>query len=425
MKTRHGKILTTVGEVLHLSEEDFQKVRTNRKKKDSTPEVTKNVNKSVSNVIVDFVNQHDDEQRTMNANTTTEYVLKENVDDVNRIWKTEEVTQFVNDCFEICTESHLDKTDGIETEITIDCRNPDRDDSNMECINDVQEDGLIQLNSPIYDNVEVTNNTDPVYHHNEDYQNEDSVSRVENYEHPQINRNNEILRTGDQEDNSIHILQNSNHDYHKLMYDGDNQDKSITYVHLKTKQAESVSSDKNNQIHDEEVIGKYTEDNVAVCTEVTSANVNILQTFDKAVENIPLNHDVILEERDHVSESVMSDLNILSANPTETNQPKIDQSQNSQYLYVCTEPLNKVMAQSKYINIPLRQIMWCRDKQNQLQMTEDNCRKIRVLSSEDVRAINIKQFDKQNTILLVSNDNLKNDTFQVEKDNITAKDMNR
>ncbi|XP_020296168.1 uncharacterized protein LOC109861073 isoform X2 [Pseudomyrmex gracilis] len=387
LKTRHGKILTTVGEVLHLSEEDFQKVRTNRRKKDSTPEMTTNVNEGASNVIVDFGNQHDDGQKTMNANTTTEYVLKENVDDVNRIWIKEEM-QFVNDCYEICTESHLDKTDGIETEITIDCKNPDRDDSNMECINDVQEDGLIQLNSPIYDNVEVTNNTDHIYQHNEDYQNEDRVSRVENYEHPQINCNNEILRTGeDQEDNSIHILQNSKHDYHKIMYNNrDNQNESTTYMHLKTKQAETVSSDKNNQIHDKEVIGKYTED-VAVCTEVTSANVNILQTFDKAVENIiPLNQDII-SEGDHVSESIVNNLNVFSANPTETNQPKTDQPQNSQYLYVCTE--NKVTAQSKYINIPLRPIMWCRDNQKQLQMTEDNGRKIRVLSSEDVKKSNI------------------------------------
>lgn len=33
LKTRHGKVLTTTGELLYLSEEDFRKVRTNRKKK--------------------------------------------------------------------------------------------------------------------------------------------------------------------------------------------------------------------------------------------------------------------------------------------------------------------------------------------------------------------------------------------------------
>ncbi|XP_012272293.1 uncharacterized protein LOC105695361 isoform X2 [Orussus abietinus] len=33
LKTRHGKVLTTTGELLHLSEEDFQKVRTNKRRR--------------------------------------------------------------------------------------------------------------------------------------------------------------------------------------------------------------------------------------------------------------------------------------------------------------------------------------------------------------------------------------------------------
>ncbi|XP_020706558.2 uncharacterized protein LOC105683399 isoform X2 [Athalia rosae] len=36
LKTRHGKVLTTTGELLHLSEEDFQKVRTNPKRRSET-----------------------------------------------------------------------------------------------------------------------------------------------------------------------------------------------------------------------------------------------------------------------------------------------------------------------------------------------------------------------------------------------------
>ncbi|XP_066582851.1 uncharacterized protein [Prorops nasuta] len=44
LKTRHGKVLTTTGELLYLSEEDFQKVRTSRKKRVYNTEVKATIN---------------------------------------------------------------------------------------------------------------------------------------------------------------------------------------------------------------------------------------------------------------------------------------------------------------------------------------------------------------------------------------------
>lgn len=457
LKTRHGKILTTIGEVLHLSEEDFQKVRTNRRKKDCIPETAINVDNVESNVLMDFGNHHDKMQIT---NSVEEYVLKENIKDINRNLETKATTQIVDKClesFEICSESN--KTDGIETEIDIDCRYSDKNDRNVkvERINDVEDD-LLQLKSP-YDNLKTTNDEENhiIYQHNiEDQEVYDCSNRIQWLEYSEIKCNNEILKKEDEEiENKINTdlselhknkLQESIHNYHKIVCDNDTQEKTAIYVHLKTEQAKT-SSNENNQTYDEKYNGhiiitqnndmneksnKYAntynvenkeciEGNSTLCTQIINADINILQTFNAAKEEImPQNQDNnILQENKCLSESIATDsietVNVSSKNSVKENQ-EIDQ-QNNQCLYVHADQLNRIIAQSRCINIPLHQIELYRDKQNQLQTKTDNCRKIRILDG-NLQAIDIKQSDKQNTILFVSNDHLKNGIFQIDKNSI-------
>lgn len=467
LKTRHGKILTTIGEVLHLSEEDFQKVRTNRRKKDYIPETAINVDNVESNVVMDFGNHHN---KTQITNSVEEYVLKENIEDINRNLETKATIQIVDKClesFEICSESQSNKTDGIETEIAIDCRYSDKNDRSVkvERINDIEND-LLQLKSP-YDNLKTTNDEEDhiIYQHNiedQEHNIEDEVydcnNRIQWLEYSEIKCNNEISKKEDEEiENKINtdlselhknkLLQESIHNYHKIVCDNDTQEKTAIYVHLKTEEAKTSSNRNNNHIYDEKYNGhittqnndvneksnKYvntynvenvqkecTEGNNTLCTQIINADINILQTFDAAKEVMPQNQDNhILQENKCLFESIATDsietVNVSSKNSVKENQ-EIDQ-QNNQCLYVHADQLNRIIAQSRCINIPLHQIELYRDKQNQLQTKTDNCRKIRILDG-NLQAIDIKQSDKQNTILFVSNDHLKNGIFQIDKNSI-------
>lgn len=464
LKTRHGKILTTIGEVLHLSEEDFQKVRTNRRKKDYIPETAINVDNIESNMIMDFGNH---EKTQIVTNPVEEYVLKENIEDINRNLETKAIIQNVDKClesFEICSESQSNKTDGIETEIAIDCRYFDKNDRSVkvERINNVEND-LLQLKNPFYNNLKTINNEENhiVYQHNIEDQDEvyNCSNRIQWLEYSEIKCNNEISKEeGEEIENKINtdfseelhqnkLLQESIHNYHKIVCDSDTQEKTAMYVHLQTEQVET-SSNENNQTYDEKYNGhiiitqnndmneksnKYantyntenkecTESNNTLCTQITNtSDINILQTFDAVKEEImPQNQDNnILQGSKCLSESIATDsiktINVSSQNSVKENQ-EIDQ-QNNQCLYVNANQLNRIITQSRCINIPLHQIELYRDKQNQLQTKTDNCRKIRILDS-NLQAIDIKQSDKQNTILFVSNDHLKNGIFQIDKNSI-------
>lgn len=450
---------------MHLSEEDFEKVRTNRRKKDCVSETTMNVDNIESNVIVDFGNYHDKTQIV--TNSIKEYVLKENIEDINRNLETKGTIQFVDKClenFEICSESQL-KTDGIETEIAIDCKYPDKNNKSVrvEHINGV-EDGLLQLKNPFYENLKIINNEENhiIYQHNIEEQNKvyNCSNKIQWLEYSEVKCNNETSKEEDGgiiEDrinidlseelhrNKLHVLQESIHNYHKIVCNSDMPDKTATYMHLETEQAETTSFNKNNQTcgekYDEHIIitqnndmneksNKYTYNaenkesagsNITLCTQITNTDVNILQTVDAVREEImPQNQDNnILRENECVSESIATDLietvNVSSKNSVKENQT-LDQQQVNQCLYIHTDQLNRIIAQSTCINIPLHQIELYGNKQNQLQTKADNCRKIRIL--DNLQAIDIKQPDKQNTILFVSNDHLKNGIFQIDRNSI-------
>ncbi|XP_012233055.2 uncharacterized protein [Linepithema humile] len=434
LKTRHGKILTTVGEVFHLSEEDFQKVRTNRRKKDCIPEAIMNVDDVASNVIVDFGNHYDKAQAV--TDPAEEYVLKEDIDDIDSNWETK------------------------------DCRYPDSN-IEMECINDGQN-GLLELKNSFYSNLKVTNNEEEeiAYQHNIEDQNKTfDCSNEISCEYSELHCNNEIVKVAEDEDvtthevnidfseeqnrSSSHVMQKPTHDYHyQGVYDNDMQEKFDPYVlkHLKTEEVETTSSEENNQKHDEkynthliitednavnEKFNKYANsfdienkecagNNIAFCAQIANTNVNIQQTIDEAEEEVTPQNNTPQENKCVCKYVATDSTRIVNVSTKETNM-KVDE-QNNRYLYIHTEPLNKI-TQSKCRNMPYK-IKLCRDQQNQLQAKEDSCKKIKVLNG-NLRAINIKQSEKQNAILLVSDDNLKDGIFQIDKSNISVEGLKR
>ncbi|XP_011351884.1 uncharacterized protein LOC105287796 isoform X2 [Ooceraea biroi] len=462
LKTRHGKILTTIGEVLNLSEEDFQKVRTSRRRKDvCAPQTTVN---AVSNAVVDYGKQNDEAQA---SSTMEECVMREDVNDINENWETKGTTRVLDKCFEdfeICSEPRLNKTDGTETEIIVDCRYPSRNGSNVsvECINSVQND-LLQVKNSLYDDLRVISSEEKhVYQHNISDQNKiDDCSDETEYEYSEVNCNDGTLKTKEHENmarceanldfpkeqdgSHSRVLHESTHDYHKIVYDGDKREESATYMHLKPELTEAASSSGDNQTRDDAHVSMTQDDsaserskncatsfdsenedrarnNIIFCTQIANANVNILQTADEAGGKVQQEQDNALQKNvseSDVTQSVES-MNVSSENLVEANH-KIDRQQTNRYLYVRPEPTNKIIAQNKCISIPLHQVKLYRNQQSQLKA---DCGKIRILNG-NVRAINIKQSDKQNAILLISGDNLKNGIFQIDKSSAVVKNLKR
>lgn len=445
---------------MHLPEEDFQKIRTNRRRKDCAPETTTNADCVSSSAIVDFNNQHS------RAQIIEEYVLKENIDDIDRNWGTKGTIQVVDKCienFEICTESQLNKTDGTETEINIDCKYSERDDNNikMDYINDVQDD-LLLLKNPFYDNLEAANNEENhvTYQHNYEDQKKVYDCGEVTQSYTEINSNSETLKErGDENITQHEVNMESSKEqdsYHKIIYDNDMQEEPTTYMHLKIDEVEATNSNKidqiNNQKYNTQIIiaqndtvnegsDKYANFDIETegCAKneiylqsAQNSNVSILQTFNKVEEKIvSQNQDMILQHNKHVSESEsiatktsnIEKLNVSSKDPVAANK-EIAKQENMQYLYLRTGTLDDIIAQNKCINIPLHQINLYCDRHNQLKGKVDNCKQIKVLNG-DIRAINIKQSDKQNAILLVSNDSLQSGILQIDKGNISVKSINR
>lgn len=428
---------------MHPPEEDVQKVRTNRKRKDYASEVTMSVDdiahEIASDTIVNFEN-HDETQVV--TNTMEEYVLKEDIDS-NRNWETNDIIQINKFAgFEICSESQLNKTEGIETEIIVDCKYSDRENSNVnvECINSI-EDGSLQLHGSFYDNLRVTNDEGNhiIYQHNIE-ECEVACNETLNEEKEDIIKKVNTAFPEEQDgSNVLQMLQRSTHNYHEEICNNDTQERNIVYRHLRTEQAEATSSNKNNQKYDvitqDDVMKKSTKSvnnfdidnkehlgNNIFCAQIIYANINILQTFNEVSEDILENQNNILQESECIIQSVATDvveiLNVSPKDSVEANQ-ETDQRQSNQYLYVRSEQLSKLIAQNKYVTIPLHQIKLCRN--HGLQAKVDNQRSIYIIN-EDIQPI-INQFEKQNTILVLSSDSFKNSIF--DKNSIIVKALKR
>lgn len=391
-----------------------------------------------------------------------EYVLKENIDDVNGNWEAKGTIQIVDRCFagfEVCSESHLNKTDGIETEVAVDSRHPDdRDDCiRMQCIDGARDD-LLRLKDSFYTDLENQNHSQIEI---------DCSNVMQSY--AEVNCKDKTLEEGDVEiaeceanvnlprEDDDNLKQETANDQ-EMIYDDDDdaQEASAIYMHLKTQeQAEVASFEDGGEGYDTHVIitqddavnvvgsgecadNTYDDENEE-CAEsdfsyraqMTNEDAGILRAFSEIGEEIEIlqNQDDAPRQDEHTSDELKSeDPDVSSQDRTDDDEisREIDRQQNKQYLYVRTVQLNDIIAnKNKCVNVPLHQINLCHDRQSRSKSKmNDNCRKITVLNG-DVRTIGIKQSDNLNAILFVSGDSLKSGVLHIGRNGVTVKDVKR
>ncbi|KAG7199250.1 hypothetical protein KM043_018116 [Ampulex compressa] len=166
LKTRHGKVLTTTGELLYLSEEDFQKVQTNRKKKFDFGKDHSLEDIIAPKAIINYQNNDTEQQ----INPTGDYIINGDTDNINGDWGTDGTIRIVKKClenYEIYNDSESSKTEDIETEIPVDSREPNanKDQEEGDC-NDTAHNDLPLLQGHSYDHIELIKdeNGQIIYH---------------------------------------------------------------------------------------------------------------------------------------------------------------------------------------------------------------------------------------------------------------------
>ncbi|XP_033201015.2 uncharacterized protein LOC117163108 [Bombus vancouverensis nearcticus] len=451
LKTRHGKVLTTTGELLYLSEEDFQKVRTNRKKKN-------NINKDhmidegiiATKTIMHCQNDNDQLQNT----ATEEYIINNDTTDSDKNWKSSDTIQIIKNCFEtyeVCSEPHLNKTESIETELSIKNRVFNKDENSLsDEYPDKVEDKLPQLQSGSYIKLEIVkdgNNQiichdnvgqpEIIYHNiNEtpsyikveysnlvnDLENENSIEFQENFKFSENQIKNPIQIINETEnyfdeesnnsvseqqtklmqvdthiktknkDSNKHIILSQEH----IKYEKENSD--ITTLNCKPFQEMET-----HEIVSEDLIDLNTLQGI---NQITNKTISITDTLANQNEDCLLQEDKKLSNYQTVITNLIKNRVIVSPNYVfEKDQKLLNQVE--QRLYIHNEPLTSIVVQNKCINIfPQTQ-----------SKTQLNKSKKFTLLNKHMQAINVKQNENQNTILLLTNNTLQNNILKIDQNN--------
>ncbi|XP_015431283.1 PREDICTED: uncharacterized protein LOC107187654 [Dufourea novaeangliae] len=430
LKTRHGKVLTTTGELLYLSEEDFQKVRTNRKKK---IDVTKEpVDEGV--IATKTIMHYDNDNGQVPDATTEGYIInKDTVDDEKNYSKN--TIQIIKNCFEtceVCQESQLNKTDSIETEI----RNHDRacitneNSLSMEYTDKVQE-SLSQLQSVSYNKVAVIQEEKSELI----YQNVDEPSSYIKIEYKTLINSKTGNNTGFQEnfeltDNQfkdhIQVVKHNEEEFSDNVLSETVNDHSNRHVILTR---EDLEEDNNVSIHEK----SYREKREIVMTK------NLLNTYTLQPDNqiaTKTSKDILLNQNDECTwredntvgnhQTVVTDLitsrviaplnNVFGKNQKLLHQAK-------QRICINNEPLTSIIVQNKCISI-VPQFETCHDQQAKTQTQLNKNRKFTLLNKQ-AQTVNIKQHVNENTILLLTNNTLQNSVLRIEHNSTAGNDIKK
>ncbi|XP_051160906.1 uncharacterized protein LOC127281302 [Leptopilina boulardi] len=225
LKTRHGKVLTTSGELLHLSEEDFQKVRTSRKKKPTIieiPIIDENITAPES-ILPEYDESNCDIEENVNENYHHHQFTS---NDDGTVWMSENIAHIINkeeklnnfqitDDIDNNVESRVCKTDFLETEDneneSFNSRHHlfDRINQPIDNCNEVEENSII-LDGTIETDLEfMKTNTQILYetNENEEIYNEYD-NQIENVGEEILGYEEEILQDID----VIHEVQIENED---------------------------------------------------------------------------------------------------------------------------------------------------------------------------------------------------------------------
>lgn len=437
--------------MLYLSEEDFQKVRTNRKKKNNTNK-DHMIDEGIiaTKTIMHCQNDNDQLQNT----ATEEYIINNDTTDSDKNWKSSDTIQIIKNCFEtyeVCSEPHLNKTESIETELSIKNRVFNKDENSLSGeYADKVEDKLPQLQSGSYIKLEIVkdgNNQiichdnvgqpEIIYHNiNEtpsyikveysnlvnDLENEDSIEFQENFKFSENQIKNPIQIINETEnyfdeesnnsvseqqtklmqvdthiktknkDSNKHIILSQEH----IKYEKENSD--ITTLNCKPFQEMET-----HEIVSEDLIDLNTLQGI---NQITNKTISITDTLTNQNEGCLLQEDKKLSNYQTVITNLIKNRVIASPNYVfEKDQKLLNQVE--QRLYIHNEPLTSIIVQNKCINIfPQTQ-----------SKTQLNKSKTFTLLNKHMQAINVKQNENQNTILLLTNNTLQNNILKVDQNN--------
>ncbi|XP_017792202.1 PREDICTED: myoneurin-like, partial [Habropoda laboriosa] len=469
LKTRHGKVLTTTGELLYLSEEDFQKVRTNRKKKnDVNKDHMIDENVIAAKTIMHYQNDNDEMQNT----ATGEYIINNDTTDSDKHWESNDTIQIIKNCFEtyeVCSESHLNKTDPVETEIPIvnNVCNQDKNSLPDEYADKVQ-DKSPQLQNTSYNKLEVVHDennriichdnagqSEIIYHNiNEtpsyikveysnlvnDIENGNNLEFQENFkllEH-QIKNHIQIINNtedyfNDASNNSmnkqqIKYVHNAKESQTKLMQvnthikiENENNNKHIIFTQEETKYEKQnnditildCNSYEEMETHEIAVSEDLIDSNTSEVNQATNKTLStITDTLLNQNENCTLQEDKKLGNYQTIITNLIKNQVISSSNYI-FQKDKKPLNQTEQRLYIRNEPLSNIIVQNKYINILPQHFS---DQPNKSKIQLNKGQKFTFLNKH-MQAINIKQNGNQNTILLLTNNALQNNVFKADQNN--------
>ncbi|XP_029039932.2 uncharacterized protein LOC114874636 isoform X1 [Osmia bicornis bicornis] len=453
LKTRHGKVLTTTGELLHLSEEDFQKVRTNRRKKyDTNKDHVANEGIIAPKAIMHYQNDNDQQHDT----ETEEYIVNEDIDNREKNWEPHDAVQIIKNCFEpyeISPESHLNKTESAETEITVNSVSNKNDNCFTEEFTDkIQDTSLVQDESEHIVYHDNTDQSELIYHNiNEvpsyikvEYSN--IVNNTKSRNNIEVHGNLEFSEN--QFKNYIQIIEDSKTtDYNESLNNSMNKRK-IKYTHdIKESgtqlirenihiQKQDENSNKQMTVTQENI--KYEKENGNVimldyksCQEMQVHKIDVSKnainsnTLEEA--NIVVNRtssttkdslvpaDKNLNNYQTIVKNLIKNGVITSSNYIlEKNQKLLNQGEQS--LYIHNEPLTSIIIQNKCVNVLPQPLKINDDLKNKSKIQVNKHQKFTLLNKH-VQAINIKQNENQNTILLLTSDALQNSIFKIDQNN--------
>ncbi|XP_054013775.1 uncharacterized protein LOC128895310 isoform X1 [Hylaeus anthracinus] len=391
LKTRHGKVLTTTGELLYLSEEDFQKVRTNRKKKnDVSKEHVADESIIAAKTIMHYQNDNNNQLQGIVAD---EYIIKEGTDD-DKNWESNDTIRIIKDCFEtyeVYPESQL-KTELVETEISIDNKICNRNENNLpEEYTEVQEN-LSQLQSISYNKLEVIRD-----------------EKDEIVCHDNINQSELIHR---------------------------NISKPSSYIEIKYE--DDIQFQENvelseNRLESHVEIMNHTSKNYGdgiLNNSVTEQQVDYIENVEETGDILLNQNDECLLEGDETSSNYQAGITDLTkdqaiASPSdvlEKSQKLLHQTK--QRLYIHNQPLTGIIVQNKCINIVPHKLKACNDQENKSKTKLDKGQNFTFLN-KCMQAVNIKQNVNENTILLLTNDTLQNSVLKIDQNNTADNEIKK
>ncbi|KAI4494413.1 hypothetical protein M0802_008905 [Mischocyttarus mexicanus] len=447
LKTRHGKVLTTTGELLFLSEEDFQKVRTNRKKKIDFDDIKSTIVDEDIIATRTIMNLQDNiEPREIPNDVLEEYIINKDCD-VNKINKATDTIPIIDKYYEnydICSIPFLNKTEHLEESVSL---NDNRDNNITESDQKEEIDRMqSDFNKNSYDNLTVikTMENQPIL--KKSLRNEhkvvceylDKESYIESYyynEHIQSNK-----ETNNQEDidllqpqinNHLQVVKSHNKNYRNT---SNIEGQNVEFVLHLTKKMELETVDKEtncniNTIEEDEFPNSYNiiqsqenESNVdTYIREENSISKDNLQLHipNELIENSTSQHDDVQDNLGNniLVRNISDEHNILNFVNNEAcaviKNIKTNQTdQSKQQIYIDADTVNTVVMQNKCIKtLPCNFILCYQQNQQKLQVNEST--KVTVLN-KCTQGVNLIQNGKQSAILLLSNNDSKNSILQIK-----------